>query len=543
MSTQRKLKSVPARRITQAALPASSRPLVQLFRRNPNGFVDDLEEAAGYIPDARVQAGLKMFQKARQTGLGKRIESGITGLFGGGARVRREEKAIERAVEAKEAKAPIMMGTSKQRVLTRFPKMSGRRDAPTASGCEPLGPLVAPTGGWAQGQVMYQTMINPTTMGCPKLARTAKGYEFYHLTGSFKITGGAGTNVAGSYIAYVDMDPSDEPDVSANVNVKAALNHLGAVPATVHDEMTCRIPAKMEMQRLYVDNDDGSERFTSVGRLVLVCDVPIAAGVQIGTLYFDWRVKLSGPQEDSAVPTGNYWRCDYTSPTTTAAMGSGTYPRLTSGTLASVDSKSTLAIAQTTTDRTAGWFHLPAGNYWISAFLYGGTAVDLGGWNLLDAALPAQLDPSKGYQCQHPTDYAVTSCQWVTSPGEFILSISSSYTGTWAHARIMICAVDASPYAATWKLSCQLLARARSALAQQSQYEAILASVRSHGSAVAESKDEKAATRLATVPAAASSTSSAESSSAGVVCGSHPDERWVRLPESARRLNSAGIGY
>jgi hypothetical protein len=424
-----------------------------------NGMFDDLLGWASLIPGAGKY--VDMINGARKTSLGQKVEdfakSKLGRYFGEGNEVAKVIAQVEKKEEKKIVKEAIKTGSRKIANITRLPRVLRSGKTFEETGCEPLQLMETKTG-WATGQFVYSTKINPTKMNCPKLKRAAKGFELYHLSGSFKLKGGAGTEVPGTYIMYIDYDPMDSPDIttSGQANVQRAMSHKPTASGAAFDEAVLHIRTTNEPGRLYLDNDSNEERFTDVGTFYIVCVSPFPANVTLGMLYFDWHLTMSIPQEDPGVPTGDAWMATF-SGTFDGSHFLGTTESIVTG--SNVDVNSSL--------KDTGKLTLPPGSFLIATWGAYGTGTTFTG-NFWTYALPAAYTP---FLVRSPDDFSTPNTYVeltaVTSPGVWTMSNNFSAIHLVSSVSVAVCAISFSPNIAnTFRAACLLMARAKSAKQQ-----------------------------------------------------------------------------
>lgn len=415
-------------------------------------------------------------------GLGGSSPAAVIG--GMASKMEGKEVKIERKLEA------ARFASKPFKNLARALSMRGRSHA---TGCEPLGSIICPATGYKQGDVIAKWAISPMKLPCPKLKRVARSAELYHLSGTFKCSLGAGTDVPGTIAAFIDYDPKDTVgDNSYNIN--QALAHEGCKTLKVFEDMSVSIRPSNEPQRLYVDAESGQERFTDVGTFYMIALQSIPATTELGVVYFDWVIDLEIPQEDDSNPGGAAY---YASASATQGLATNDIAKsLASGVKAGSD----LEVQLVTSSNT---LKFPPGNYRITVDMSSGSSIMAAGSHIIDAT-------STDSACAIYTDPALNAfCVRTVSPYEVMQSTFLSCSASWllsftpdaalagsCGVRLWVNAVDFGPYATSF----------RSFLRLESQF-------------VAAKKQQQLLERMRDAPvmvASASSSSTSSSSSASM---------------------------
>lgn len=429
---------------------------------NTSGFLDDVLEWAGLIPGA--EKYVSFIKEARKHPLVNKVERKFRSALG-------YPDSAERAAIVKEEKKEIIKeaiktGSRKIQNISRVPRvLRSNAKVLEETGCEPL-KLLTTGSGWESGKFIYSCKINPTTMDCPKLKRVAKGWEKYSLSGEFKLKGGAGTDVPGTYIMYIDYDPDDNPDQTSTgqINVQRAMSHKPTASGAAFDEAVLAIKRANEPGLLYLDNDATEERFTSVGTFYMVCVTPFPASVTLGMLYFNWRIKMEIPQEDPGVPTGDCWLGQF----------GGTFDSTHILGTTTVVSDGTIDI--NLSERNTGYITVPPGSFYITAQTGFGTDQTYStghAGTCLSPAVTASYARVTKYPVEFVSPRTFLESQFVTSPGNFRI-YTPHYPGT-VTILIWVFAINiAVELSHSWKSACKLIARATSAKAQTANVDRVI---------------------------------------------------------------------
>lgn len=163
----------------------------------------------------------------------------------------------------------------------------------------------------AAGDVLYTTVVNPSTLGLGRLATIAKLFERYKFKSlKFRYAPVANAQVTGQILGYVDYDTMDDPTGTSGVqNLQRAGAHLGEKPVQVwqgsEKPVFWEIKDVDPMTDLYCDSDGTDPRWTNQGRFVLLAASAIASGTACGNIYLDYDVEFYIPQMEST-PTFGY---------------------------------------------------------------------------------------------------------------------------------------------------------------------------------------------------------------------------------------------
>jgi hypothetical protein len=221
----------------------------------------------------------------------------------------------------------------------------------------------------AAGDVLYTTVVNPTSLGVGRLATIAKLYERYKFRSlKFRYAPVANAQVSGQLLGYVDYDTQDDPTgISGVQNLQRAGAHLGEKPVQVwqgsEKPVFWEIKDEDPLTDLYCDSDGTDPRWTNQGRFVLIAASAIASGTACGNIYLDYDLELFIPQLELSPTTGyGYKQTGGGTITTSAPLGD----------VRAVEGWSNLPITSTTSVLT-----IPAGCYYFTV-LYVGTTLTAG---------------------------------------------------------------------------------------------------------------------------------------------------------------------
>lgn len=449
-------------------------------------IIDYLVDAGSAYPDTRVQTaahaaktirslpGYDRLERAALSGIEK-AASKLASYFGfGGSSRASSAKSTKREIVSAERKierilSPSMTNTVSAVNSTRVPRSRTSRGGRTTvvTGCEPMFPLQsllnAPT---TEGLCAFSLPINPVSMpGCVKLKRFSRGYEKYQLSGSFKYVPGCGTTQKGACVMFIDYDPTDTLNVASTgtQNITNALAHAGAKTFAVFEHAAMPINKHNESALLFVDNDDTDMRFTTVGSLSVVWmvsdGVTSATKQDYGWFYFDWKLELAIPQEDSGIPTGDATYLSWFSNDEKMTATNVFPPSLLTTHMDAVSYEATSA------ELLSGVLHFPPGNFILSVnltstageFKYSGTLPFL-------PTTPAIWDPATQFSTQEVGIVnwkSMTSTCWLFSAEPWTLVSTLVAPTALKYIRIVLCAVGASPFASTWKKTRSLVRKSR----------------------------------------------------------------------------------
>lgn len=163
----------------------------------------------------------------------------------------------------------------------------------------------------AAGDVLYTTVVNPSTLGLGRLATVAKLYERYKFRSlKFRYAPVANAQISGQLLGYVDYDTMDDPTGSTGIqNLQRAGAHLGEKPVQVwqgsEKPVFWEIKDQDPLTDLYCDSDGTDPRWTNQGRFVLLAASAIAANTPCGNIYLDYDIEFFIPQLE-VTPTFGY---------------------------------------------------------------------------------------------------------------------------------------------------------------------------------------------------------------------------------------------
>lgn len=178
----------------------------------------------------------------------------------------------------------------------------------------------------AAGDVLYTTVVNPSTLGVSRLATFSRLYERYKFRSlKFRYAPVANATVSGQLIGYVDYDTYDDPTgVSGVQNLQRAAAHFGEKPVQVwqgsEKPVFWEIKDIDPMTDLYVDTDGSDARWTNQGRFVLLAASTIGANQACGNIYIDYEIDFYIPQVEISNANGAATKLTGTTDNTTSAI-------------------------------------------------------------------------------------------------------------------------------------------------------------------------------------------------------------------------------
>jgi hypothetical protein len=267
---------------------------------------------------------------------------------------------------------------------------------------------------------------------------------------------------------YIDYDPMDAPDQTSvgEANVQRALSHKPTASGNAFEEATLALRVSNEPGRLYLDNDSNEERFTTVGTLYIVCMAPFAANVTLGQLFFDWTIRMTIPQEDPGVPSGDAFAATF-SGTFDATHRWGTTILQVSGNSIDVNFDS----------KNAGDLKFPPGNFYVVAASTVATPFTTTD-HLVFAVDPAITHTE--YQTFLTPETSANAhwieARWVSSTTVWTLRNAGTHyqMGGGGPISLMVTATSFSPIGNTWRATANIMRKAESAKKQNGNVDQVL---------------------------------------------------------------------
>lgn len=276
----------------------NNRPLVASAKAG--GWFDDLIDG---LIDTAEEYGDMFYPGIRQgAGIARKLKERFMPTKSNKAGSAAKEVKKEIAKEA--ASVGIQTGAPPSHKRTYFHSKRVINGESHVVGCELVKML--PAAAYAIGDVVYKVAINPTTLPCPKLKRTVRGYERVKVRSlSFTLDSACGSTKAGQLAVLVDRDPKDTWLSGGETIARAALSHSTCKQHSLWQSSTLHVgPSPL----LWVDNDDDPEavRFDTFGTYVIVCTQAITNDVTLGVISCSYDFVVEQPAENDQIVGGSF---------------------------------------------------------------------------------------------------------------------------------------------------------------------------------------------------------------------------------------------
>lgn len=291
-------RTLPQMRGQKAALAS------QVLRSRPgnkNGIFQDIFDGALDVAEEfgdMVHPGVSKYAKTA-----KQVRDMFPGLRKSkSVAMRQTAKAVESRVEKAAASAGLVTGAPPSRKRKFFHRLETRKGRQFIVGTELV--KLLPAEGYSVGDVIYQVAINPTTLPCPRLKRTVKGFEKYNVRNMrFHIDSACGSSFAGQMAVLIDKDPKDGWLSGGESTARSALSHMTCQLHSLWEDSTISVVGGGTK---WVDDSKMPDvvRFDSLGTFVCVCTQAISKGPTLGSISLSYDIEVEQPAENESLATG-----------------------------------------------------------------------------------------------------------------------------------------------------------------------------------------------------------------------------------------------